>query len=58
MKLPTLWQERSNEKLAESISETGCAREQIIVEEHMHESSLTRSMCVGNTFAGEYITDD
>ena len=26
MKLPTLWQERSNEKLAESISETGCAR--------------------------------
>ena len=27
-------------------------------EEHMHESSLTRSMCVGNTFASEYITDD
>ena len=26
MKLPTLWQERNNEKLAESISETGCAR--------------------------------
>ena len=26
MKLPTLWQKRSNEKLAESISETGCAR--------------------------------
>ena len=26
--------------------------------EHMHESSLTRSMCVGNTFASECITDD
>ena len=38
MKIANAMAREEQWKFAESISETGCAREQIIAEEHMHEN--------------------